>query len=256
MAVAARNLYDVLGVPATADREAIRTAFRRLAREHHPDVSESTAAEERFREVVEAYRTLSRPTARRIYDMFGHHGLGSDAVEELARWLGTRRRPAEPELVAQLVVDFAEAARGGVHSVDVASVWTCSACSGSGAERASVIQRCETCVGSGRLRRSTDVGAGRLLQIERCPACDGSGRLVGTPCADCRGEGEVRGRRAVEVIVPSGAADGDRIAVDLGGREAAVAVRVRSLPDTPLVRCAAAVLLVTALAFLGYLLLP
>ena len=256
MAATARNLYDVLGVGASADRDEIRTAFRRLARQHHPDISAAPQADERFREVVEAYRTLSRPTARRMYDLFGHHGLGADAVEELARWLGARRRPEAPDVVAEVAVSYAEAARGGTVTVEVASTWTCVGCGGSGAERGSAIDRCETCVGSGRLRRSTSLGAGRLLQIESCPACDGSGRHLTRPCVTCGGAGEVQGRRPFEVRIPPGTTDGDRIELDLDGRNAAVAVRVSSLPDAPLVRYLALALLVAALAFVGFLLLP
>jgi molecular chaperone DnaJ len=258
MAVTARNLYDVLGVAASADREELRSAFRRLAREHHPDISAAPQADERFREVVEAYRTLSRPTARRMYDLFGHHGLGSEAVEELARWLGARRRPSEPDIVAEVVVDFTEAARGGLQTVEVDSAWTCGGCGGSGAERGSAIERCETCIGSGRLRRSTSLGSGRLLQIETCPACEGSGRRVTRPCPKCSGAGEVNGPRPFDVRIPPGTADGDRIELELDGRDAAaaVAVRVRSLPDAPIVRYLAFALLVAALAFLGFLLLP
>jgi molecular chaperone DnaJ len=256
MAATARNLYDVLGVPATADRVEIRAAFRRLARAHHPDVSAVPDAEERFREVVEAYRTLSRPTARRMYDLFGHHGLGADAVEELARWLGGRRKPAPPEVVGALALGFSEAARGGSHRVAIQAEWKCTGCGGSGAEVGSAIERCESCGGSGRLRRSTNLAGGRLLQVETCPECDGSGRRVRRPCPDCSGEGRVWGSRKLEVEVPAGTADGDTVAVELEGRAALVTVRVGSLPDAPLVRYAALALLVAALAFLGFLLLP
>jgi molecular chaperone DnaJ len=254
MAATARNLYDVLGVPATADRDEIRTAFRRLAREHHPDVSEAPEADERFREVLEAYRTLSRPTARRMYDIFGHHGLGTDAIEELSHWLGARRRRAQPEVVGEVVLGFAEAASGGLYSLEVETTWTCAGCAGGGAEPGSAIDRCESCGGSGRLRRSTSLGDGRLLQIESCPECDGSGSRMLRPCKLCRGEGRVRERRPVEVRVPAGTADGDTIRIELEGREAAVSVSVRSLPDAPLIRYGATAMLVAALAFLGFLL--
>lgn len=256
MAVTARNLYDVLGVSATADRDQIRSAFRRLAREHHPDLSAAPEADERFREVVEAYRTLSRPPARRMYDIFGHHGLGSDAIEELSRWLGARRRPARPEVVGEVVLGFAEAARGGAWALEVETAWTCVGCAGAGAEAGSRIERCESCGGSGRLRRSTSLGDGRLLQIESCLECDGSGGRTLRPCPLCGGEGRVPGRRRVEVRVPAGTADGDTIPVELEDREAVVSVSVRSLPDAPLIRYAAVALLVGALAFLGFLLLP
>jgi DnaJ-class molecular chaperone len=116
----------------------------------------------------------------------------------------------------------------------------------------SAIERCESCGGSGRLRRSTELGEARLLQIEGRPECDGSGRLVGRPCESCAGEGRVRGRRVVDVEVPAGTADGDVLLVG----ERALEVRVDSLPDAPLVRYAAVALLVAALAFLGLLLLP
>jgi molecular chaperone DnaJ len=256
MAATAGNLYDVLGVSSSAGRDEIRTAFRRLAREHHPDLSRAPGSDERFREVVEAYRTLSRPTSRRMYDLFGHHGLGSDAIEELARWLGARRRPAEPEVVGELVLGFADAARGGRFSVEVEAAWTCGACGGGGAELGSAIERCESCGGSGRLRRSTRLGDGRLLQIETCPECEGAGRRILRPCGPCGGEGRAQGRRRLELDVPAGTADGDTIPVQLEHATAAVAVSVRSVPDTPVVRYAALALLMTAFAFLGFLLLP
>jgi molecular chaperone DnaJ len=254
MAAPARNLYDVLGVSAAADRDQIRTAFRRLAREHHPDVSAHPEAGTRFREVVEAYRTLSRPAARRLYDLFGRHGLSADAIEELARWLAVGRRRAEPEVVAEVVLGFAEAARGGTFAVEVETAWTCASCAGGGAEPGSATERCGSCGGSGRLRRSTKLGDGRLLQIESCPECDGSGGRPLRPCAVCCGAGRVRGRRRVEVRVPAGTTDADTLPVELDGREATVTVRVRPLPDSPVIRYAALTLLAVALAFLGFLL--
>lgn len=256
MAATAPNLYDVLGVSTTADRDEIRSAFRRLARAHHPDVSSAPKAEAQFREVVDAYRTLSRPTARRMYDMFGHHGLGADAVEELARWLGARRRRPPPQVVGTISLGFVEAARGGVHPVDVEATWTCQACAGRGATAGSAIERCESCGGSGRLRRSTELRDGRLLQIDSCPECDGSGRLVLRPCELCAGDGRVLERRAIDVDVPAGTADGDTLSVALADSQGLVQVRVGSLPDSPFVRYAAMALLVAALAFLGFLLLP
>lgn len=256
MAPTARNLYDVLGVSTTADREQIRAAFRRLAREHHPDVSSAPDAGDRFREVVEAYRTLSRPTSRRMYDLFGRHGLGADAVEELARWLAARRRPAQPEVVGRLLLGFGEAARGGVFTVRADASWTCSSCGGGGADPGSAIKRCESCGGGGRLRRSTKLGDGRLLQVESCPECDGSGRRILAPCGACGGAGRVRAPRPVEVEVPAGTADGDVLTITLDGEERAVEVSVRALPDARAVRFAAVALLVAALAFLGFLLLP
>ena len=208
MAATARNLYDVLGVSMTADRDQIRTAFRRLAREHHPDLSPVPEADERFREVLAAYRTLSRPTTRRIYDMFGHHGLSSDAVEELARWLTVRRRPAEPEVVGEVVLDFSEAARGGSFGVEVETTWTCAGCAGGGAELGSAIERCESCGGSGRLRAldeprrrppAPDRGLPRMRRVgpppaQALPAVQRRGPRVRAPAG--RGSGSGRnGRR-------------------------------------------------------------
>jgi molecular chaperone DnaJ len=257
---AARDYYDVLEVPKTAGHDEIRRSFRRLARAHHPDVSDTPEAEERFRELLDAYRTLSRPATKRMYDLFGYSGRGGDAaaaIDELARWLGSRRRPAEPEVVGEVALRFAEAARGGVRTVQVAARWECAACRGRGAARGSAIDRCETCAGSGHLRQSSELGVGRLLQVAACGDCGGTGRRLRRPCALCAGAGEVQGRRAVRVRVPAGVADGERVPVEVGGREAVVAVRVVPLPDDSLaVRAVAVAGLAGGLSFLAYLLMP
>jgi molecular chaperone DnaJ len=258
MAAMARDYYDVLGVSRTAGREEIRRAFRKLARAHHPDVSGEPEADERFRELLDAYRTLSRPATKRMYDLIGHSGRRADtdaAVERLTRWLGARRRPAEPELVGEVALTFAEAAAGGLRTVHVPGRWKCAECAGSGAAQGSAIDRCEWCSGTGRLRESSELTTGRLLQVTTCAVCSGSGRRVRRPCSLCQGEGAVQGHRSVEVRVPPGAADGARLPIEIDGREAAVAVRVHAPPaESPLVRWSAVGLLVAALAFLGFLL--
>lgn len=259
MAVMARDFYEVLGVSKTAGREEIRQAFRRLARAHHPDASAEPEADERFRELLDAYRTLSRPASKRLYDLFGYSGGGAEAsgtIDELARWLGEWRRPAEPEVGGELVLRSAQAARGGLHSVQVAGRVKCAACGGSGAARRSAIDRCEWCGGTGHLRESSELTAGRLLQVRTCAVCGGSGRLVRKPCALCGGKGVVQGRRFVQVGVPPGVADGELLPVDIDGREAAVAVRVHaSPPESRLVRWSALALLAGALSFVAFLFL-
>jgi curved DNA-binding protein CbpA len=253
MAAAARNLYDVLGVPATADRGQIRTAFRRLAREHHPDVSAHPEAGARFREVVEAYRTLSRPTARRLYDLFGRHGLSADAIEELARWLAVGRRRAEPAVVAEVVLGFSEAARGGTFGVEVETTWTCASCAGGGAEPGSATERAEAAAGAA------------ACGARRSSATDGCSRSRAAPSA--RGPEADRSGLARSAAVRAACAAPPRRGADPGGddRRRHLAGRagrprsnggrgVRPLPDAPMIRYAALTLLALALAFLGFLL--
>jgi molecular chaperone DnaJ len=239
-----RDYYEVLGVPETADAEQIRLAFRRLARELHPDVSTTPAAEERFRDVSAAYSVLSEARSRFLYDHFGYRGRG-DGLENGGLW--------PPRVLGQLELEGYEAVRGASREVEIADEDVCETCSGSGAAPGSEVEVCRTCLGKGTVRVSAGLGIGRWLKVEPCPACEGAGRFQ-TPCPGCQGRGELRRERTIRVRIPAGVEDGTRLRVAGEDENAHLVVRVKPWPkDSPAVRLAALALLAVAVALLVYL---
>ncbi|MGZ4256479.1 MAG: DnaJ domain-containing protein [Gaiellaceae bacterium] len=264
MSTAARDYYEVLGVARGSDPAELKRAFRAKARRFHPDVSDEPDAEERFRELAEAYRVLSRPGSRLLYDNFGYRSrgtwAGSPAAEQafaglFELWARARRRPrtaARDGAVAVVELGFYEAARGARRTVRYRGRGTCPACDGSGGANGTRAMTCEACEGRGTLRRKDDSGSVVLLQLATCEACSGSGQMVGEACPECEGEGDLELDREAEVSIPSGVEDGRRIELD--GLDSVV-VRVAPQPrDSTLLRGAAAVGLVLALGFLALLL--
>ena len=230
---------DIIGEPSpAADAEIIKRAFRALAREVHPDVSDAPGAEDRFRELAQAYRILSTPNARLLYDRFGYRGPGNGGV------------PGEGRVIAELVVARLQARRGARRAVRIARLETCAACAGRGAAGGHAAV-CPTCRGSGFLKHTSQASFGRLLQFGDCLDCAGTGRQLASVCRECGGEGRLAVEREREVVVPPGARDGD--SVDLGDGES-VRLRVRPLVDeSRIVRYGAAAALAIAVAFLVFL---
>jgi len=166
------DYYEVLGVSRAADQDELRRAYRALARELHPDVSEAGDAGERFREVTAAYGVLSKSSTRFLYDRFGYRGhVGS--------------RAAAPRVLAEVEIDELEAGRGTRREVRFAAQDQCALCRGSGAVPGSEVRGCSACGGRGRLRVSAGLGNGRWLHIEDCPECGGLGRVTPRPCPEC-----------------------------------------------------------------------
>lgn len=243
------DYYEVLGVPPDADVDAIRRAFRASARKLHPDVSGAPDAPERFREVAEAYSVLSRPTSRLLYDRFGYRGRGHGGFAPSAR----ARRRAEAEardaagLAAEVQVSFSEAQRGTTSTARLAGSAPCRACGGRGEDEGE-LERCLTCEGTGRVRRSSRAEFGRLLQLEECRRCRGRGGL-GVPCDACDGSGRRELRGEVLLVIPPGTRDGTRVALADAGE---VLVRVDPAPsEERALRVAAACGLVLAVALLA-----
>lgn len=261
MATTDRDYYDLLGVTRDASDADIKRAFRRLARELHPDVSEAPDAQERFREVVEAYEVLSKSETRELYDRYGHAGLRSGGFQpghvdfgNLADLFsaffgddillgGRRRRGRGADLAATVEIELVEAAHGVTRDVPFQVAVTCSRCEGSGAEPGTSVGACPTCDGSGRLQQVTRSVFGEFVRSQACPACGGSGRHVEDQCAQCHSAGRVVEERTLAVEIPPGIHDGQRIrlsgeghAGSLGGAAGDVYVEIRIRPDERFVR--------------------
>lgn len=224
-----REYYEVLGVDPGATPDEIKRAYRRLAREVHPDVSEEPGAEERFKELGEAYAVLSDPEKRARYDQYGHEAPGGfdwgaggfpDIFELFniafgGAWSsgGRSARAAGADLRADVSLSLEEVLTGTEREVPVSRLVTCESCAGGGAAAGTVAEACPTCGGAGRVR---DVRSGFGIQfssVRACPHCGGSGSYVPHPCEACEGQGLRRQTRKVGVQIPPGVETGQRIRV-------------------------------------------
>ena len=257
------DYYELLGVARAATDAEIKKAFRALARELHPDVSDEPDTEARFKEVVEAYEVLSNPERRQLYDRFGHDGLRSRGFTPTSFdfgtlgdlfsaffgddlfGAGTRPRGAArgADLAAELEIELGEAAQGIHREVPIEVAVTCSTCQGSGAEPGTSPVTCPECEGSGRLQAVSSTVFGQFVRTQTCARCGGAGRVVERPCARCDGVGRVLEERSLAVDVPPGIHDGQRIRIGgeghagaVGGRAGDLYVLVRVRPDTRFVR--------------------
>jgi molecular chaperone DnaJ len=229
MATTERDYYDLLGVSRTADADEIKRAFRRLARELHPDVSKEPDADHRFREVVEAYEVLSNSERRELYDRFGHAGLRSGGFQPTAFDLGNLSdlfsaffgddlfggrsggRGRGADIAARVEIDLADVATGTKLEVPFEVAVPCTRCGGNGAEPETEVRACPTCGGNGRVRQVSRSVFGEFVRTGTCPTCNGSGQLVEHPCEQCHGAGRLLEERTIEVEIPPGIHDGQRI---------------------------------------------
>lgn len=256
-----RDPYDVLGVQRDASEQQIKKAFRQLARELHPDVNaHDPQAEEKFKEAAEAYEILSDGERRATYDRYGHEGLRSGGYAPNFEGFGSigdlfdaffgggggggRSGPAAGEDAAIAVeLDLSEAATGARVEVSFEVVERCEHCHGNGAEPGTPIERCERCGGSGQLQAVTRTPFGQMMRRIVCDTCHGDGRVAVQPCEECDGRGRRMGQRSLEVDVPAGIADGQRIrlserghAGEAGAPEGDLYVLVRVREDERFVR--------------------
>jgi molecular chaperone DnaJ len=231
----ARDLYQVLGVPPEASAEEIKRAYRNLARQYHPDVSQDPEADRRFKEINLAYQTLSDPAKRRQYDMFGGEGLtpdmfgfGPDLADLFGAFFGgsftrprTRGRPTRSrrgvDLRVVLDLTFEEAAFGAQKEVRVESLEQCARCGGNGCEPGTFPSRCSRCGGTGEISDVRRSVFGTVMTSRHCATCEGTGEEIASPCKDCRGDGRVPRSQAVAVDIPAGVADGMELRVQAGG---------------------------------------
>src|SRR3977135_3976772 len=224
-----RDPYQVLGVGRDASSQEVKKAFRQLARELHPDVNaHDPDAEEKFKEAAEAYEILSDDERRATYDRYGQEGLRSggyapnfDAFGSIGDLFnaffgggrfGGRPGPAQGADVAVAVeIDLLAAANGEKLEVAFDAIERCERCRGNGAEPGTPIETCERCGGAGQLQAVTRTPFGQMVRTMMCDVCHGDGRVASQPCGECRGRGRLTGRREVEVDVPAGISDGQRI---------------------------------------------
>jgi hypothetical protein len=219
------DYYDILGLARGATDDEVKRAFRKLAQQWHPDVNTSPGADERFKEINEAYQVLSDPQRRQAYDMFGRAGVGGTGAEGQGSFggfsgfgdifdaffggaaaPGTRRGrpPAGADLRYDLRLTFDEAIRGVEKEITFASLVACETCGGSGAEAGSSPVMCPQCGGTGELRQIRSTMLGQMVNVTTCGRCRGQGRIIEKPCPTCRGDGRTERRRSLRVTIPPG----------------------------------------------------
>ena len=261
------DYYERLGVTRDADTDEIKKAYRRLAMDYHPDRNDSADAEERFREVTEAYEILRDPEKRALYDRYGEAGIkrgagggGSfggfdfgDAFEVFMRefggmsglgdLFGGRGRPSRgprrgSDLRIRLSVSLEEAARGAQRNVKVKLLDECDECGGSGAETGTRPERCATCGGAGQVRQVQRSMLGQFVSVRPCPTCGGAGETISSPCKRCSGEGRRRVERMIELEIPAGVSTDDYLKLSgkgnagpSGGPRGDILVLVEVEPD-------------------------
>jgi molecular chaperone DnaJ len=233
MATTERDLYEVLGVERGASDAEIKRAFRKLAQQWHPDVNTEPGAQERFKEINDAYQVLSDPERRQRYDMFGRAGVDGgaagggggfegfggfsdifDAFFGGAAGGGSARRgrpQGGADLRYDLRITFEEAIKGTEKEIDFRVLDRCETCSGTGAEPGTEPVTCPQCEGRGEVRSVRQTMLGQMVNVSACPRCRGEGKIVETPCATCKGDGRTERRRTLRVTIPPGIDEGHQI---------------------------------------------
>ncbi len=260
-----RDYYEVLGVPHDADQKAIKDAFRRLALKYHPDRNKSPDAEERFKEIAEAYAVLSDPSKRAQYDRRGFAGVADFSAEDLFggidfgdlfgglgfdfdlggglfdRFFRRRRagRMRGANLEIELTVPLERVVKGGEETVRFAGPHICSTCRGARTRPGTQPRTCSACKGTGQQVMSRHEGDISFRQITVCPVCQGEGSLIAEPCPDCHGRGIAERAEALRVMIPAGIEEGMALRIpghglpsaQAGGRAGDLFVIVHTAPD-------------------------
>ena len=230
------DFYELLGVGRDADADTLKRAYRRLARQYHPDINKEAGAEDRFKEIGRAYEVLSDPQSRARYDQFGEAGLGgaagapdmgdmggfADLFETFFSGFGgaqaggrqRRRGPHQgDDLRYDLTIDFEQAVFGQEQEIKIPHLETCDTCGGSGAKPGSGPTTCGTCGGAGQVRRATRTPFGSFTQVAECPTCGGTGQVIADPCSACGGQGVHQVRKKLRINIPAGVDTGTRLRV-------------------------------------------
>ena len=251
-----RDYYEVLGVEKGATKKDIKKAYRKLAMEYHPDVSEDPEAGEKFKEISEAYAVLSDDEKKNTYDQYGHAGMGGfsqedifnninfedifrgfgfggnhggggtgfESIFDLFGFGGSRRNGPQQgnDVLYEMKITLEEAAHGLEKDIQVPNKKTCPRCNGSKAEPGTESRTCDTCGGSGQVRHVQNTPLGQFATIRPCNTCHGEGKIIDSPCHECHGRGIVKQKSTINVKIPPGVEDGSRLRVpgegDVGNR--------------------------------------
>jgi molecular chaperone DnaJ len=232
--MASRDYYEVLGVPRGASKEQVKDAYRKLALQFHPDRNKSPEAEERFKEITEAYAVLSDDEKRGQYDEYGKEGVyqrysqeeifrGAN-VQDVFRGMGfggfddifaqffggaqAGRTGRGEDLTYRLRLTLEDVAVDSQKEIEIERTEVCRSCNGTGARLGTTHRPCDTCRGTGEVRRIQSAGFARLVRVSTCPKCGGRGFVVDSPCKECKGRGAVSRSRKIVVTVPAGMEDG------------------------------------------------
>jgi molecular chaperone DnaJ len=229
-----RDYYEVLGVSNDASGEEIKNAYRKLAFQYHPDRNKSPDAEEKFKEISEAYAVLSDDEKRKQYDMYGHEGIGEKYTQEdifrganfndifrdfgfggfddiFDMFFGRQRRQVSvkgADLAYDLEVTLEEVASGLEKEIYVPGTEKCDICKGSGVAPGTRPRTCSRCNGTGEIQYATSTGFGQFVQIKTCDLCGGKGTIIDSPCKNCNGTGILSRNRKVLMNIPPGVEDG------------------------------------------------
>jgi len=240
-----KDYYEILGVPKDSSEKDLKGAYRKLAMKYHPDRSEEPDAEEKFKELSEAYAVLSDPEKRQKYDQFGHAGINSQySQEDLFRGVnfedllrgfgfggaggggrgggesifdmffgggGRGQQARGRDLRYDINITLEQAATGLESTIEVPRTENCTTCHGSGAKPGTSPTTCSNCRGSGQITRAQNTPFGQMVTSSACPKCGGRGQIIVTPCADCSGSGRVRKNRKINIKIPPGVEDGQHL---------------------------------------------
>jgi len=233
-----RDYYEVLGVQRNSSKDEIKTAYRKLAMQYHPDRNKSPDAEEKFKEISEAYAVLSDDEKRRQYDTFGHAGIGSRYSQEdifrgadfndlfrdfgfggfdifdlfFGRQRTSRYGPQRGQSIRfNMEITLEQAATGLETEIEAPRTEQCNLCHGSGAAPGTSPRQCPTCNGKGQIEHAQATPFGQFVQVTTCRNCGGRGRVIDSPCPRCRGLGMVQQKRKIRVKIPPGVDTGSRL---------------------------------------------
>jgi len=229
-----RDYYEVLGVGKEANADELKKAYRKLAREYHPDVNKAADAESKFKEIKEAYDVLSDDQKRATYDRFGHvdpnQGMGGGGFggQDFGGFGdifdmffggggGSRRDPNAPQrgndLQYTMTIEFKEAVFGKETDITIPRTENCDTCHGSGAKPGTKPETCSTCRGSGQQEVVQNTAFGRIVNRRVCSTCNGQGKIIKEKCGDCHGSGKVKKQRKIHVKIPAGVDDGAQLRI-------------------------------------------
>ena len=241
----AKDYYDILGVDKDANQKEIKKAYRNLSKKYHPDISDRDDAEEKFKEITEAYEVLSDEEKRAKYDKYGHAGLGDgagfggqgrqaggfgdfgsfDDIFDIffgeRRGRGRDRRGGRSrsrarkgnDLRYRMDISFKEAAFGAEKEITIPRTEDCEACNGTGAASKDDVETCAKCNGRGEIRVKQNTPFGQMVQTRTCDRCEGTGQFITDPCSECNGQGRVKRRRKVSVDIPAGVKDRTKLRI-------------------------------------------